>query len=161
MHGGLVGLASVCCAAHQRIWFVPGELSGHCRSTALQSRSFSHRPTDTNLLTDDLLLNKSSAGNSDRVCSEDTLFIVCVISGARRYCYYLSTTACRCGWELTSIGCLMTVLFVWWVSPRKAVMWQEIAVEEGWASCWAGAARCCPALSFSPTLSPCLSGFIP
>lgn len=32
----------------------------------------------------------------------------------------------------------MTVLFVWWVSPRKADVWQEIAVEEDWASCWAG-----------------------
>lgn len=30
------------------------------------------------------------------------------------------------------------MLFVWWVSPRKAVVWQEIAVEEDWASCWAG-----------------------
>lgn len=43
---------------------------------------------------------------------------------------------CRCGWESTSIGCLMTALFVWCVSPRKAVMWQEIAAEEDWTSCW-------------------------
>lgn len=48
---------------------------------------------------------------------------------------------CRCGWELTSIDCLMTVLFAWWVSPQQKygrLLWQEIAVEEDWASCWAG-----------------------
>lgn len=35
----------------------------------------------------------------------------------------------------------MTVLFVWWVSPQQnqgRLLWQEIAVEEDWASCWVG-----------------------
>lgn len=83
-----------------------------------------------------------------------------VISGVLRC--YLSNTACRCGWDLTSIGFLMTVLFVWWVSPRKADVWQEIAVEEDWASCWAGLLTAVLySLSFSPTLSPCLSHSIP
>lgn len=83
-----------------------------------------------------------------------------VISGVLRC--YLSNTACRCGWDLTSIGFLMTVLFVWWVSPRKANVWQEIAVEEDWASCWAGLLTAVLySLSLSPTLSSCLSHSIP
>ena len=65
------------------------------------------------------------------VCLEDFILIICVISGAQSY--YLSSTVCRCEWELTSIGCLMTVLFVWWVPPQKKqgrLLYQEIAVEE-------------------------------
>lgn len=63
---------------------------------------------------------------------------------------------CRCGRELTSIGCLMTALFVWCVSTRKALMWQEIAAEEDWTLYSAS--------SFSLFLShpfACLSCFIP
>lgn len=80
-------------------------------------------------------------------------------------CCFLSDRACRCGWDLTSIGFLMTVLFVPWVPARNADVWQEIAVEEDWASCWAGLLSRCPVryalLIHSPfPLSPSLHSLI-
>lgn len=87
-----------------------------------------------------------------------------VISRAPPRCFP-SDAARRCGWDLTSIGFLMTVLFVLRVPPRKADVWQEIAVEEDWAPCWAGLLSRCPAryalLLHSPfppfTLTPSLN----
>lgn len=76
-----------------------------------------------------------------------------VISRAPLRCY-LSGTACRCGWDLTSIGFLMTVLFVRWVPPSKADAWQEIAVQEDWAACWAGLLSRRPVRSPSPLAFP-------
>ena len=75
------------------------------------------------------------------------LLIMAVLFSSRaRHYGYLCSAVCRCGWELPANGCLMTALFSWRVSPRhnqERLLWQEIAVEEDWASCCAGAVWCC------------------
>lgn len=100
---------------------------------------------------------------SGSICLKVYFNHLCVISGAQRICYYLSSTVCRCGWAVTSIGCLMTVLFVWMVLS-SAEAWRAVVAGNccggrldimlGWTACF------CPALVFlflSLTLSPCLS----
>lgn len=100
------------------------------------------------------------AGNPNSSSEVVVLIALQVISRAP-LCCYLSSTVCRCGWDLTSIGFLMTVLFVRWVPPRKADVWQEIAVEEDWASCWAGLLSRCPVRSPSPLAFPPFSSLTP
>lgn len=86
--------------------------------------------------------------------SKVALLIASQVISRALLCCSLSSTACRCGWDLTSIGFLMTVLFVRRVPPRKADVWQEIAVEEDWASCWAGLLSRRPVRSPSPLAFP-------
>lgn len=76
-------------------------------------------------------------------------------------CCYLSGTKCRCGWDLTSIGFLMTELFVRWslwgrLMCGRKLLWWKIGLRAG--------PGCSPAvlqLSFCPRLSPFLPHSIP
>lgn len=88
---------------------------------------------------------------SGSICLKGYFNHLCVISGAQRLYYYLSSTVCRCGWAVTSIGCLMTVLFVWLVLS-SAEAWRAVVAGNccggrlgimlGWTACF------CPALVF-------------
>lgn len=115
----------------------------------------------TYLLTDDLPLNKNGAENSDSVCFWGRFIY--------RWCYFWST-ALLLLFERHSVQVWVGV-DIHWLLNDSVICVVGLSTEGCYVAgnCCGGrlgfvlswAARCCPALSFSPTLSPCLSGFIP